>query len=125
MNSRLAILGAVIAVSWTAGLEAAQQVTGRVEKVDAAKNELKLSRMDAAGQEEQITLKWKDDLDGAQALESAQAGSQLTVEANDSMGAWEVARVITDSQAGAAPNAAPAAGPTSPGSSSPGASSQY
>ncbi len=101
MNVRTAIVTAVILAALPASVQAAQakRVTGTVESIDAAKNELKLSRVNEKGQAEKITLKWKDTTPGAQTLETAKAGSSLSVEANDSMGAWEVTMVIADAQA--------------------------
>lgn len=108
MNVRTAIVTAVILAALPAGVQAAQakRVTGTVESIDAAKNELKLSRVNEQGQAEKVTLKWKDITPGAQALETAKAGSPLTVEANNSMGAWEVTMVIAEAPTQVQPSTA-------------------
>ena len=108
MNVRTAIVTAVILAALPAGVQAAQpkRVTGTVESIDAAKNELKLSRINEQGQADKLTLKWKDTTPGAQQLEMAKVGSPVTVEANDSMGAWEVTAVVAEAPTQAQPSTA-------------------
>jgi competence protein ComGC len=102
MKTRVALIMAMMLVVLPTVVEAAKQVqvTGTVESVNAADNEIKIRRMNEDGEEEQVTLKWEDNLPGVQQLENARVGSQLTVQANQSMGAWEVARVLPESAAG-------------------------
>jgi hypothetical protein len=109
-HARVAVVTALIVAGSAGGAEAAKPVTGTVESIDAAKNELKLNRTNERGQQEQVTLKWNEDLPGAQSLERAKVGSQISVEANQSFGAWEVARVMTDAEAGGSQRALKSSG---------------
>ena len=96
MKNRMAgVVAVMIVTALPLGASAATPVlvTGTIVSVDAAKNQLKLNRIDEKGRPKQVTLKWKESMLGADALEHAQVGSQITVEANDSIGAWEVIRV--------------------------------
>jgi hypothetical protein len=67
-------------------------ITGTVIRVNTADNTLELQREGAAeGQDARITLSWKDDLPGLQALENAEVGSRVSVEVDDTpFGGWQV-----------------------------------
>ncbi len=99
MKRRAVLMGVLVLAVFGAGgagAEAARIVTGTVEDINARDNKMTLSRRNEKGELEKLAFKWKENIQGFQALENAQVGSQLTLEANDSLGGWEIARVITD-----------------------------
>ena len=104
MRTRIGVLTvlsliAVQAVAW------ADIVTGTVESVNTADNEITLKNVQVKTEEngqtktdtkDSVTITWKDDLPGLQTLENAKPGTQLTVDVKRSVGKWEVQRVLTD-----------------------------
>ncbi len=97
MNTRsawMAVLG-ILAVQATAS---ADIITGTLQNINAADNKAKLLYIDEQGKSKDVTVKWKEDAQGVQKLESAQPGAQVSLDVKKSMGDWELNQVLSVDQ---------------------------
>ena len=109
----MAVLG-VLAVQATAS---ADIITGTIQNINAADNKAKLLYIDEQGKSKDVTVKWKEDAQGVQKLESAQPGAQVSLDVKKSMGDWELKQILSVEQLGAAKSGA--SSPSSSGSQAP------